>query len=109
MGFKRAQGLPLNTIIIAILVVVVLVVVILIFTGSIGQTTKVLKAKNPSGTACQTDLGGYCVPFKEACPTNAGYQFVTGQGCSVGCCYPYTPTGSGDVSPRPTDPHLSPN
>ncbi len=105
---RQAQGLPLNTIIIAILVVVVLVVIILIFTGSIGQTTKVLKAKNPSGTACQTDLGGYCVPFKEACPTNAGYQFVTGQGCSVGCCYPFTPPGSSDVTPRPTDPRIQP-
>ena len=34
---KRAQGLPLNTIVIAVLVVVVLVVIVLAFTTNIGN------------------------------------------------------------------------
>ncbi len=33
---NKAQGLPLNTIIIAILVIIVLVVIVLIFTGKMG-------------------------------------------------------------------------
>lgn len=36
INFKKAQGLPLNTIVIALLVVVVLVVLILAFTTNIG-------------------------------------------------------------------------
>ena len=36
MKNKKAQGLPMNTIVIAALVLVVMIVLILIFTGNIG-------------------------------------------------------------------------
>ncbi len=58
VSIKRAQGLALNTIIIAILVVVVLVVLILIFTGMIGGSAKtIFKAQVPPACA---SLGGIC-------------------------------------------------
>ena len=37
---KKAQGLPLNTIVIALLVVIVLVVIVLAFTGSFSESNK---------------------------------------------------------------------
>ena len=37
MNNKKAQGMPLNTIVIAAIVLVVMVVLILIFTGGIGK------------------------------------------------------------------------
>jgi len=40
MKFKKAQGLPMNTIVIAAIVLVVLVVIVMIFTGGIGGWTK---------------------------------------------------------------------
>ena len=52
MNHKKAQGLPMNTIVIAALVLVVMVVLILIFTGNIGnwrgeveETEKIAKAR----------------------------------------------------------------
>ncbi len=40
MKSKKAQGLPMNTIVIAAIVLIVLVVLIMIFTGSSGQWLK---------------------------------------------------------------------
>jgi uncharacterized membrane protein YqiK len=53
--YKKAQGLPLNTIIVAIIVIVVLVVIILIFTGQIGG----INTAAQEGQACRK-AGGYC-------------------------------------------------
>lgn len=47
---KKAQGLPLNTIVIALLVVVVLVVIVLAFTTNIGNFNDSLN--DNSGSAC---------------------------------------------------------
>jgi len=52
---KNAQGLPLNTIVIAIIVVTVLVVLIMIFTGGIGGITTGL-------INCQTKANHQCMP-----------------------------------------------
>lgn len=45
---SKAQGLPLNTIVIALLVIVVLVVVILAFTTNIGQTNQTFEEMSRS-------------------------------------------------------------
>ena len=52
-GSKKAQGLSLNTIIIAIIVLIVLVVIVIIFTGYFG------KIFTPSVKSC-TAQGGEC-------------------------------------------------
>ena len=50
---KKAQGLSLNTIIIAIIVLIVLVVIIMVFTGYFGNKF------TPGITACE-NAGGKC-------------------------------------------------
>ncbi|MFH1181924.1 MAG: hypothetical protein V1702_03115 [Candidatus Woesearchaeota archaeon] len=69
--FKKAQGMSINTIIIAIIVLVVLVVLVMIFTGYFGGWTK-------SAAACK----GTCVDT----------------GTSSLC---YDPVGGGDTGPMP--------
>ncbi len=61
---KKGQGLPLNTIIIAIIVLVVLVVIIAIFTGRIALFSSDLdKAASLEGTKVRAQLiGQNCVP-----------------------------------------------
>jgi len=59
---KRGQGLPLNTIIIAILVLVVLVILIVIFTGKIGFFGKSLD-ECPAGPQNCRDTAGECKSF----------------------------------------------
>lgn len=61
---KRGQGLPLNTIIIALLVITVLVVVVVIFTGQTKNFTAGLRD-------CATS-GGTCEAGTDQCP--AGYS-----------------------------------
>ena len=51
---KKAQGLPLNTIVIALLVVVVLVVLIFAFVNNIGQSQSQLDEVR-EGSACTPD------------------------------------------------------
>ena len=59
-SYKKAQGLSLNTIIIAIIVLVVLVVLVMIFTGYFGRVF------TPSVSSCSTQ-GGTCVKEKTNC------------------------------------------
>jgi len=54
---NKAQGLPLNTIILAILVIIVLVVVVLIFTGKMSFFGKSLN-----------NCDGTCVTMTSECP-----------------------------------------
>lgn len=56
---KKAQGLSLNTIIIAIIVLIVLVVIILVFTGAIGTII------NPGIADCKTKPNQDC--FSSTC------------------------------------------
>lgn len=51
---KKAQGMSLNTVIIAIIVLVVLVVLVMIFTGYFG------KIFTPGVKSCETGAGGRC-------------------------------------------------
>ena len=62
---KKAQGMSLNTVIIAIIVLVVLVVLVMIFTGYFG------KIFTPSVSSCGTQ-GGTCVLTEAACATSFG-------------------------------------
>ncbi len=55
LGSKKAQGMSLNTVIIAIIVLVVLVVLVMIFTGYFG------KIFTPTVGSCQS-AGGTCAP-----------------------------------------------
>jgi hypothetical protein len=57
---KKAQGMPLNTIVIAAIVLVVMVVLILIFTGRMGKTSQDLQTCQAQGGKCVTK--GLCDP-----------------------------------------------
>jgi len=50
---KKAQGLPLNTIVLAILVIIVLLVIIVFFTSKMGDTSKSLD-QNAQIAKCST-------------------------------------------------------
>lgn len=83
VGSKKAQGLSLNTIIIAIIVLIVLVVVVMIFTGYFS------KIFTPSVKSC-TAQAGECA---EQCNTGQlGNEVVSGEcpkrtdGTSLRCC-----------------------
>jgi len=66
---KKAQSMPLNSIIIAIIVVVVLVILILVFTGRIGIFSK--EAGN-----CESQ-GGQCVANVDTCANLPGVVKTT--------------------------------
>ena len=74
---RKAQGLSLNTIIIAIIVLVVLVIVVMIFTGYFGNQFV------PGINSC-TAKGGEC---KANCDSPAD-EIQNVKGCSAGqaCC-----------------------
>ncbi len=81
---KRAQGMPLNVIIIAILVLIVLVVLAIIFAGKIGQFGKgtTESEKQYQATTCAVPgTGRYCGPCKE------GDSEVAGSFDCTPCCY----------------------
>jgi hypothetical protein len=95
LGFrdsKKAQGMSLNVVIIAVIVLIILVVLVVIFAGKIkifgGQTTETtsqyqgLKCKMPGVNAeCSSD--------KEGCTKSGGsYDDRQFDDCSgTGCCY----------------------
>ena len=76
MKYKRGQGLPMNTIVIAAIVLVVMVVLILIFTGRMGKTTTELKT-------CLA-RGGICVG-EGKCDIAGGERLVGAGDCDY-CC-----------------------
>ncbi len=57
---RKAQGLPFNTIVLAIIALGILVVVILIFTGQIGKASQNLGSCSAKGGKCASELGGKC-------------------------------------------------
>lgn len=80
LATKKAQGLSLNTIIIAIIVLVVLVVLVMIFTGYFG------KLFTPTLRSCSTQ-GGQCAV---ECTGSLGKE-ISGTDCSTAgeglkCC-----------------------
>jgi hypothetical protein len=85
---KKAQGLPLNTIVIAVIALIVLIVLVLIFRGQIGVFNK--------GTSCDA-RGGKCMNSEsgEVCPSERPIKIYTqecpvvGDGKGAGqCCIP---------------------
>jgi hypothetical protein len=51
---KKAQGISINTIVIAAIALVVMILIVMIFTGNLGKWRK-------SEDSCQTN-GGACIP-----------------------------------------------
>jgi len=84
---KKAQGMPLNVIIIAVLVLVVLVVLVIIFGGRIGSFGKGTQATENQFQASKCEIAGtgrYCGPC------NAGDTEVKGTfDCTQCCCCKY--------------------
>ena len=96
---KRTQGLPLNTIILAIIAIVVLVFLVLIFTGGIGkfvgQTNQVSGANQTISAQCseyassiQNSMGTSTDPSDQL-QMLASSQYVT-SGCSNTYQYSFT-------------------
>ncbi|MFT4309948.1 MAG: hypothetical protein ACMXYL_05690 [Candidatus Woesearchaeota archaeon] len=87
---KKAQGLPLNTIIIAIIVIVVLVVIILIFTGQI-------RIFQLGANPCVA-RGGFCT---DDCPSDRaisqGNQYCVDHSAAGNICCRGLP-GGGDTT-----------
>lgn len=81
-GARKAQGLSLNTIVIAVIVLVVLVVLIAIFTGRIGVF-------NTGVTKCPTQNSAYTCPGGQSCPNDAQKA-------------PFTCYGPGNTQTSPT-------
>lgn len=84
---KRAQGLPLNTIILAIIVIVVLVVIVMVFAGRMNIFTTNLANCNEqpnhkcSSTACDSS-GGWTIDNQYKC-LGADKKPVAGMSCCV--------------------------
>jgi len=55
MSAKKAQGLSINTIIIAIIVLVVLVVLVMVFSGYFGKWTGLTGVCETQGGTCQPE------------------------------------------------------
>lgn len=66
---KKAQGLSLTTIIIAIIALLVLVVVALIFTGSLNEFAQRIKTIFTGQKTC-SDLDGVDISPEEECPSD---------------------------------------
>ena len=96
---KRTQGLPLNTIILAIIAIVVLVFLILIFTGGIGkfvgQTSPFTSSNQTNNALCSeyasainTQMGTSTDPNAQL-QMLANSQYVTSN-CSIYSQYSFT-------------------
>jgi hypothetical protein len=90
MSNKKAQGLTLNTIIVAALVLIVLVVLILVFTGQMQEWLRKLRGEN--------DCPGVVIRFDQPCtdetaqPARRNYDVCMKQYTDVDegykCCVP---------------------
>lgn len=87
---KKGQGLPLNTIIIAIIVIVALVVIILIFTGNLVNFNKGANACLQSGGVC---MPTGCKTGQEPVTTDAAREACGAGASTTGACCRGIPTG----------------
>ncbi len=90
---KKGQGLPLNTIVIAILVIIVLLVIIVFFTSKIGESGKTLdgvnndytsncdKNTNPLLASYKNDENIFVVSTDDKGKCNSGSNKVIGLNC----------------------------
>jgi hypothetical protein len=79
MKNKKAQGLPLNVIIIAAIVLIVLVVIIVIFSGKIQLFGKGLKEQSSPYEARNCEIPGtnrQCYSYRDDCIRDGGYILV---------------------------------
>jgi len=97
---KRTQGLPINTIVLAIIAIVVLVFLVLIFTGGlgkfVGQTNQIAPSSNQTSNA---QCSEYAASIANQIGTStdpsaqlqmlANSQYVT-SGCSIYSQYSFT-------------------
>jgi hypothetical protein len=83
---KRAQGLSMKTIVVAVLALLVLVVIITIFSKQIGEVSKGFTVAQNSTNLCRTDfLGGQeCVKTK--CPTGWEKTSANCEDSGYVCC-----------------------
>lgn len=85
---KKSQGLPLNTIVIAILVVIVLLVIIVFFTTRVGESGETLEssssASNMCSIACTTT--GYSSGTLTSSDTCSGKFAPVGSSGNGRCC-----------------------
>ena len=90
--FKKAQALPLNTIVIAILVIIVLVVIIVFFNTSVEESGDQLSSTSKSFTSCvgnsfyEGEYDNVAVIDKATCKSNKGSVLpasIEGEGI---CC-----------------------
>jgi hypothetical protein len=66
---KRTQGLPLNTVVLAIIALIVGIFLVLIFTGGIG---KFISATNPIGPSSNQTKSAQCSEYGTAIETQMG-------------------------------------
>lgn len=59
MYYKKSQGLPLNTIVIAILVIIVMLVIVVFFTSNISESSSTISDTRNSQLSCE-NAGGIC-------------------------------------------------
>ena len=97
---KRTQGLPINTIILAIIAIIVLVFLVLVFTGGIG---KFVSSTNQVGPSSNQTTSAQCSQYAAAIlqqmgtstdPSSqlqmlANSQYVT-SGCSISTQYSFS-------------------
>lgn len=83
MKFTKAQSLPLNTIVIALLVVIVLVVIVLFFTQNLSESNKTFTDLSNSCDVVCDGLGkkGKILSLGETCSMNT--REIEGEEC---CC-----------------------
>jgi hypothetical protein len=95
---KRVQGLPLNTIVLAIIAILVLIFLVLIFTGGIGKFTSSISQTGPTSqqinaTYCASLAGTLNAQLTSVPDPNAQLSFIqSSQYVQYGChkVYPTT-------------------
>ncbi len=89
---KRGQGLPITTVIIAIMAMLVLVVIILIFTGKI-------RVFGGELVSC-SGKGGFCTAEKCAFGYQTALQETDCKSPKKNCCLPILPAPAGSACNR---------
>lgn len=77
---KKAQGLPMNVIIIAAIALIVLVVIVVIFTGKARTFTAETGSCASQGGKCAQSL----IPPQQSCP--AGWATISNKDPDCTCC-----------------------
>ena len=90
---KKAQGLPLNVIIIAAIVLIVLVVIVVIFSGKIELFGKGVKEQESPYSAKNCEIPGTnrrCYTLRDNCYNDGGYiiqgRFEDCANMNAECC-----------------------